>query len=93
MQVVHQVQVQANVYLRQDSENGGHLLELPGLPRQDKTEGCFTLPIVGDDEGGYPAHKKIAHVDKKLRNGLSNLSANGFYVQCRHTVLHKVPLR
>lgn len=64
MQVVHQVRVHAKAYLRKDYENGGHLLELPGLPRQDNTEGCFTLSIVGDDEGGYPAHKKIAHVDK-----------------------------
>jgi hypothetical protein len=64
MQVVHQVHVHAKAYLRKDYENGGHLLELPGLPRQDNTEGCFTLSIVGDDEGGYPAHKKIAHVDK-----------------------------
>lgn len=44
MQVVHQVQVQANVYLRQDFEKGGHLLDLPGLPRQDNREGLLHAP-------------------------------------------------
>jgi hypothetical protein len=72
MQVVHQVQLQAKVHLRKDSENGGHLLELPGLPRQDNTVGCFTLSIVGDDSGEYPAYKKIAHVDKDFGTDVLN---------------------
>jgi hypothetical protein len=64
VQVVHRVQIRARVHLRTDSDNGGHLLELPGLPTQDETGGCFTLFIVSEDEGEFPTYKKIAHVDK-----------------------------
>jgi hypothetical protein len=66
MQTIHRVQLQAKVNLRKDPEKGGYLLELPGLPKQDNTEGCFTLLIVGDGEREYPAHRRIALVDKNF---------------------------
>ena len=62
-QVVHRVQIRASVSLRKDSDKGGHLLEIPGFPTQDETEGCFTLLILDDHASDSPTCMKIAHVD------------------------------
>ena len=64
MQVVHRVKIRARVSLRKDPDTGGVLLEIPGFPTQDKTEGCFTLFVLGDDDSEGPTYMKIAHVDK-----------------------------
>ena len=63
-QIVHRVKMRARVLLRKDSDGGGVLLEIPGFPTQDKTEGCFTLFVLGGDDSEDPTYTKVAHVDK-----------------------------
>lgn len=56
------VRLQAKVHLREDTEKGGIVLEIPGLPIQADGQGHFTLHITNDREGEFNVFEKVAHV-------------------------------
>ncbi len=58
------VRLQAKVHLREDTERGGNVLEIPGLPIQADSQGHFSLRITDDGEGEFKVFEKVAHVHK-----------------------------